>query len=314
MRLLLALVLCLPVQAACGPGGEPYATVDSVEIGSRDVRELRRIEMLTGLELPGVHALLMAMERETTVALMRRRGAEPSRAELKARLGLMREGSRDKEALARAVKEAGEQAYLRWVVAPLLAQEWLRDHHERHRIESETPNARRMLEAARKAPTDFAGIAKARRVEHLRFELWPQDPVAHLPPGMRMGYEDSLRDHARGFRTDKPLPPTPPIDYIKGLGSYPRGRVMQLTNLVDPLPDGALVASFLYDGNEFLVLRRVAALRGGFAVEALRSRLTDFGGWLAGQYAEVSLRLCSPEHLAAVRKSAPQHVLVEHLK
>ncbi len=298
--------------AGCGTA---LLRVDGDAITTRDVEALRTAEGSTGLWMSRPTALLATIEHRTTVAVARRAAFSASADDLLRELERMQAESHDETALADAIRRAGEPAYLRWIVEPALAEKWLLGVWQTSVV---ADGERRVASALKMAQSEPSGmkIAAARSGgAYLRFRLEPDSPTAHLPTGVRLGYEADLRAYNRGLREERPAVPVNDFDHIEGHGLVPRGYVQELARKVlAPLADGAVWPKPVHDGRDWYVVRRLRASAGTFDVEAVRFKRPEYADWFHARRRDLAYQVCRPGVLAEAATEVPDHPLWEFLR
>ncbi len=289
--------------------------IDGEPLTARDVDTLRTIETSTGLAMTRPVALVAAMERRSQLSLARRAEFSPSADALLAELTRMRSESRDETALADAIRRAGEPAYVDWIVEGALAEKWLVGVWERSVVAEGERRVGSALKAARSTPERMKEIAAREGGDHLRFKLEPDSPVAHLPTGVRLSYDAEMLEYMRGQRDRRPTIPVNDFDSIEGFGHVPSGYVQEVASKVfAPLADGAVSPTFVHDGRDWYVMRRLSARGGAYDAEAIRFKRPEFADWVHTRRRDLDYQICSPGAVAEAAKAVPDHPLWEILR
>ncbi len=289
--------------------------VDGVSISARDVEALRVVESSTGQPMPRTIALVAAIDHASRVAVAKRAGFEMAPGVVQARFKRMKEESQKKMALADAIRRAGEAAYLRWRVEPVVAEDWLAGVWK---TTVEADGERRVtdaLTAALAAPDTFASIAQKTGGKHVGFSLHLDYPAAHLPTGSRIGYESDLADYNRGERAERPEFPYSDLDVIDGIGLVPKGYIEEVaTKIIAPLADGAVWPKPIYDGETWSVVRRRAVRGETYTAEAIRFTRPALAEWINTRRRDLAYEVCDADAVREAVHTTPDHPLWELLK
>lgn len=289
--------------------------VDGVNVTARDVAALRVIEGSTGRPLSRAVALTAAIDHTSRVGVAVRAGYTTIPEVVRSRLTQMREESHDKVALGDAIRRAGEAAYVRWRVEPVVAEEWLEGVWHTTVVAEGERRVTDALNAALRAPDAFVAIARRTGGRHVVFDLHLDDPLAHVPTGPRVGYESDLADYNRGERKERPEFPYSDMDEIAGIGLVPKGYVKEIaTKVLVPLADGAVWPKPVYDGTTWAVIRRRAARGRTYRAEAIRFAKPALAEWIHIRRKDLSYEVCDPGAVREAVLETPSHPLWELVK
>jgi len=258
--------------------------------------------------------LVTALERRGSVAVAMRAGVRIAEGDAFERLEYMKVESLRPRRLRAALDVAGERAYVRWVVMPLLAEHALHDVYRADLRDAGQARARYLLGQA----LERGGALKAFAsdgVEYITFPLSAEKPVIHAPPALQLDYERDMETWiATGKVGHPPKKPRHRIEEIPGLGLGERGYVADMLALAKTLDDGALYRRPILDDETWLVMRRLRYFDGVYEMEGLKISPPDFQMWMKPRYGELEKTICAAQPVEAARRMAPGHSLMEWMK
>jgi hypothetical protein len=301
-----------PGDGRCVRGDIAYLDGERITQGS--LTTLRRIEGATGMHLGPETALVTALERRGVVAVALRAGIRIAEGEAFDQLEYMKVESLRPRRLQRALDVAGERAYVRWVVVPLITERALHDVHRADLRSAGQARARYLLGRALQLGGSLQAFA-GEGIEYITFPLSVQQPEIHAPPALRLDYEREIETWiATGRVGRRPKKPQHPIEEIPGLGIGDRGYVADMVALAKTLEDGALHRRPILDDETWLVMRRLRYVHGVYQMEGLKISPPDFQMWMKPRYGELDKAICAAQPMEAARRVAPGHPLMEWMK
>ena len=171
--------------------------LDGERITQESLTRLRRIESATGMHLGSETTLVTALERRGSVAVAMRAGVRIAEGDAFERLEYMKVESLRPRRLRAALDVAGERAYVRWVLMPLLSEHALHDVYRADLRGAGQARARYLLGQALARGDSLKAFA-SEGVEYITFPLSAEKPVIHAPPALQLDYE---RDMETWFAT-----------------------------------------------------------------------------------------------------------------
>ena len=310
--LLAVLFATSPALGRCVRGDLAY--LDGERVTQESVKTLIRLEGATGMHLTSTTGLVTALERRGLVAVAQRAGVLLPEGEAFEALEYMKVESLRPHRLQRALKVAGERAYVYWVVQPLIAERELQKVYRTDLRTAGEARARYVLSQAMKNEVPLRDLADD-GLQYTSFSLSEVRPVIHAPPALRIEYErDMEKWRAGGKKGPAPRKPQHPIEEIPGLGIGVKGYVKDMLALAKRLKDGEFHRRPILDDETWLIMRRVRFDDGIFHMEGLKISPPNFQMWIRPRYGELDKSICGAQAMKAARGTAPGHPLMEWMK